>query len=116
MSLSRLGTKNSMFGKSHTTKTKTLISVPRKGKIYNNETKRAISVANGTPIYLYAACLNNHTDAFCLIQKFSDIREVGKDFNINHSTASNYLKSGKLLSRKGEYYKFSYSKLNEINE
>ena len=47
-----------MFGKSQITKTKMLISLARKGKTPNNEvvpTKRAISVANGTPIYLVIA-------------------------------------------------------------
>jgi hypothetical protein len=61
----------------------------RKGKIHDNKTKEAISVANGTAVYLYAASstlwksLGNSTDSFCLIQKFSSIREAGKYFGIS---------------------------------
>lgn len=75
---SRLGIKNGMFGKFHTKETKMLISQSRKGQVHSSETRKAITIANGTSTYLYAACLNNHTDAFCLIQEFSSIREVGR--------------------------------------
>nr|YP_008081991.1 GIY-YIG endonuclease family protein [Rhizoctonia solani]AGK45367.1 GIY-YIG endonuclease family protein [Rhizoctonia solani] len=78
MSQAQLGTKNSMFGKFHTEQSKSLMNLVKKGKVHDNKTKEAISVANGTAVYLYAACLGNSTDSFCLIQKFSSIREAGK--------------------------------------
>jgi len=96
MSQAHLGTKNSMYGKLHTEQSKSLMSLVKKGKVHDNKTKEAISVANGTAVYLYAACLGNSTDSFCLIQKFSSIREAGKYFGISHSNVSRYLKSGAL--------------------
>lgn len=115
MSQAQLGVKNAMFGKTHTDETKILMSLTRKGKVHNSKTRKAISIANGTALYLYAACISNSTplgpDAFCLIKEFSSIREAGKYLNVSHSTVSKYLKSGKLLSRgpkgKGIFYKCS---------
>lgn len=57
MSQARQGTDNSMYGKTHTVQSKILMSLVKPGKVHDNKTKKAISVANGTAVYLYAACL-----------------------------------------------------------
>ena len=54
MSKVKVGANNPMFGKSHTEQTKDLMSKARLGKILGSKTKEAISISNGTPIYLYA--------------------------------------------------------------
>ena len=48
----KLGSKNAMFGKTQSIETKKLQSLARVGKINSIETRKAISIANGTPIYL----------------------------------------------------------------
>ena len=90
-----------------------MLRVVKKGKFHDNKTKEAISVANGTAVYLYAACLGNSTDSFCLIQKFSSIREAGKYFGISHSNVSRYMQSGALYFSNNIYYKFSLTPLNK---
>ncbi len=80
---------------------------------FNLKTKKAISAANGTAVYLYAACLENSTDPFCLIQKFTSLREAGKYLGISHSNVSRYIKSGALFSRRGINYKFSLTLLDK---
>lgn len=102
-----------MYGKFHTEQSKLLMSLAKTGKVQDNKTKEAISAANGTAVYLYAACLGNSTDAFCLIQEFTSIREAGKYFCISHSNVSRYLKSGALYSRRDINYKFSHILLDK---
>lgn len=53
MSKFKVGNKNPIYGKSHTDITKALMSRSRLGKLNNDKTKEAISIANGTPVYLY---------------------------------------------------------------
>jgi hypothetical protein len=108
MSQAKQGTNNPMYEKSHTEQSKSLISLSKIGKVRDNKTKKAISVANGTAVYLYAACLGNSTYAFCLIQKFASIREAGKYFGISHSNVSSTL-----ISRNNINYKFSLTLLNQ---
>lgn len=68
------------------------MSLAKTGKVHDNKTKEAIS-------------------AFCLIQKFSSIREAGKYFCISHSNVSRYIKLGALFSRNNINYKFSLTLL-----
>ena len=60
----KLGSKNAMFGKTQSIETKKLQSLARVGKINSIETKNAIDIANGTPIYLYASCSNVENSFF----------------------------------------------------
>ena len=69
----KLGSQNAMFGKTQSIETKKLQSLARVGKINSIETRKAISIANGTPIYLYASCLNVE-NSFCFCQKFFSVR------------------------------------------
>jgi group I intron endonuclease len=121
MSKFKVGNKNPLYGKSHTDITKALMSKSRLGKFHNDKTKEAISIANGTPVYLYeknrdgvSAETSKFTSAdqynLNFIQKFNSIREAGKYLNISHITASKYLRSGDLLNNT---YKLSSVKLNE---
>ena len=68
----KLGSKNAMFGKTQSIETKKLQSLARVGKINSIETKNAIDIANGTPIYLYASCSNVENSFF--FQKFFSFR------------------------------------------
>lgn len=113
MSQARQGIDNFMYGKTHTEQSKLLMSLAKTGKVHDNKTKESISAANGTAVYLYAACLENSTDAFCLIQNFSSLREAGKYLGISHSNVSRYFKSGALFSRRGINYKFSLTLLDK---
>jgi group I intron endonuclease len=107
MSLAHSGMNNSMFGKLHTEQSKSLMSLAKIGKVHDNKTKEAISSANGTAVYLYAACLEDSMNKFCLVKEFLSIRELGKYLNVSHSTVSRYLKSGNLISRRDGKYKIS---------
>ena len=113
MSQSHQGTNNIKYGKTHTEQTKLLMSLAKKGKTRAEKTKEAISVENGTTVYLYAACLENSTEAFCLIGKYTSLRKLGKSLGISLSNVSRYLKSGSLFSRGGLSYKLSLSLLDK---
>jgi group I intron endonuclease len=113
MSQARQGTDNSMYGKTHTEQSKSLMSLAKTGKVRDNETRKAISAANGTAVFLYAACSEHSSDALCLIQKFTSLREAGKYLGISHSNVSRYVKSGALFSRRGISYKFSLTLLDK---
>lgn len=78
MSLAHSGMNNSMFGKLHTEQSKLLMSLAKIGKVHDNKIKEAISSANGTAVYLYAACLEDSMNKFCLVKEFLSIRELGK--------------------------------------
>jgi group I intron endonuclease len=90
-----------MFGKSHTNFALSKISKPGKlnpmfGKTHSIESKLKMSIAKSkTPIGLYD--INNN-----LIKLFINQVELANYLNINKSTISRYLKSGKLLLNK--YY------------
>lgn len=53
MTKAKLGVKNSLYGKTHTEETKNLIRKSRIGKKFNLKTKKAISIAIGSSVYLY---------------------------------------------------------------
>ena len=109
MSKLKVGNKNPLYGKSHTDATKALMSKAKLGKSHNDKTKEAISIANGTPVYLYEKNMDGvlaetckFTSAeqynFIFIRKFHSVRDAGKYLNISHITASKYLRSGDLLN------------------
>lgn len=113
MNQNHIGSQNAMYGRSQSIETKILQRLAREGKVNSVATRKAISITNGTPVYLYVACSNNPHNSLCFSQKFSSTREVGKYFKISHSTVSRYLKSGKLLSKNNSLYKLSYNLLTE---
>ena len=80
MSKAKVGTNNPMFGKSHTEQTKLLMNKAKVGRSLDNVIKEAISIANGTPVYLYVAC--SSTDAFALLKQFSSLRKLVQQENI----------------------------------
>lgn len=53
MSISKSNENNPMFGKLHTKKTKELMCKIKLGKKLDQKTKKAITISNGTPVYLY---------------------------------------------------------------
>ena len=62
------GENNAMYGKTHSEQTKTLMRLARTGKVVDANTKEKMSKAKGTAVYLYAACLRDSTEKFCLIK------------------------------------------------
>jgi len=81
------------------------MSKAKLGKIHDDKTKEAISIANGTPVYLYKITPEpeNFTGAerekekLILEKTVHSVREAGKFLKISHSTVSKYLKSGALF-------------------
>lgn len=53
MSDSKLGEKNSFYGKTHSEKTKSLMSSLKFGKKHSDSTKDLMSKKRGLPVYLY---------------------------------------------------------------
>ena len=139
MSQNRIGNKNPFYGKFHSSNTKLLMKKLKLGQILTTETKKAISMALGSSIYLYEvkfhsplpltqshieSCglgnkpnkgeagedqissenLNQKMESFLLLKQFTSIREIGKYFNVSHSTISRYIKSGAIFKSK---YKIS---------
>ena len=92
MSKSRQGENNAMYGKTHSEQTKTLMRLARTGKVVDANTKEKMSKAKGTAVYLYAACLGDSTEKFCLIKIFTSIRQAGKYLEISAGTVSRYMK------------------------
>ena len=86
------GENNAMYGKTHSEQTKTLMRLARTGKVVDANTKEKMSKAKGTAVYLYAACLRDSTEKFCLIKNFTSIRQAGKYLKISAGTVSRYMK------------------------
>jgi len=80
------------------------------GKKLDQKTKKALTISNGTPVYLYKFIPNklNSISHYLFINKFDSIREVGRYLSISQSTVSRYLKSGDLFKNN---FKFSYTLL-----
>lgn len=83
---------------------KKLMSLAKKGKTLNVNTKNLISKSLGKQIYLYELVVGSY-NSFSLIKTFNSGREAGRYFNTKFL---NCLKTGKLYKNK---YKFSYNKL-----
>ena len=101
MSLAKSGTKNPLFGKTHSNESKQLIRDKKIGTKLSEATKKKIIVAKGHAVYLYKINTNISTSAtrplpldFILIEKFNSIRELGRFFKVSQSTISRYIKSG----------------------
>lgn len=137
MSLAKSGNKNPLYSKKHNNETNSLMR-NKKLKTFpkaSESTKEKITMANGQAVYLYkldtsltsaSSTSSKKKQAqqqydnrikekeicnnFVLIKKFNSIRELGKFFNVSHSTISRYLKSGKIFKN---CYKISITLLNE---
>src|SRR5574338_59174 len=94
----------SRLGSRHTEKTKTKISGsligkisgnnnPMFGKSHSSETKNLMSTIKGSAVFVY-------TEDGLLVNTFVSIREAGRYFECNHSTISRYLKSRKIFKKK----------------
>ena len=111
MSLAKSGTKNPLFGKTHSNVTRQLMRDKKIGTKLSEATKKKLIVAKGHAVYLYKINANISTSAtrplisdFILVDKFNSIRELGRFLKVSQSTISSYLKSGKIFK---ECYKIS---------
>ena len=120
-----VGIKSSLYGKTHTEKTKEIMSLDRKGidnyfygKTHSEETKELMrqkalnrkhsaktlekmAKVRGNPVNIYE---KNDEAGFILIGNFISARKAGLFLNISGSTVINYMHSGKIFK---ERYKFS---------
>lgn len=107
MSLAKSGTKNPLFGRTHSNKSKQLMRDKKLGTILSEATKNKIIVSKGHAVYLYKINTNISTSAtpaspplsldFIFIEKFNSIRELGRFLKVSQSTIYRYLKSGKIF-------------------
>jgi group I intron endonuclease len=115
MSLARSGSKNPLYGKTHTNETKQLMRTKKLGTFHSNSTKEKMVIAKGQVTYLYKLNTDiitqeaKENNNFILVKKFNSIRELGRYLSVSQATVSRYLKSGNIFKN---CYKISNTLLN----
>jgi len=115
ISLALRGDKNPNFGKAKTEEHKEKLSQANKGrhkgenhplfgKNHSDEAKIRMSIAKGTPIYVY-----DIADKTLLVNEFTSAKKAGEFFNVGKDTILRYTKNGKL-------FKGKWILLTEINK
>jgi hypothetical protein len=106
MSQSKVGTKNSMYGKFHSDKTKELMRQNKLGKIHSEETKMLMSLKKGSLVYVYEL---NSIQEFDLVSTFISIRKAAEFLNTSHSMISRCIKLEKFESVSRDLFKNVYN-------
>jgi group I intron endonuclease len=114
MSSQRSGEKNSMFGKTHSEKSKEIIKQKALGRKHSfffrwkkkhpcgvEETKLKMSAKHGNPVNVYEKC---SSEGFKLIGSFVSARRAAKFLGMSHSTINRYVNSGAIFK---DRYRFS---------
>ena len=106
MSLQGSGEKNSMFGKTHSEKSKEIIKQkalvgPEGLRKHSEETKLKMSAKRGNPVNVYEKC---SSEGFKLIGSFVSARRAANFLGMSHSTINRYVNSGAIFK---DRYKFS---------
>ena len=106
LSLSTSGEKNHFFGKNHSLKSKNLMRLSAIGRKKSEEVKLTISKKLGTPINVFEIQENGEDK---LIGKFTSYRKVASFLNISKTTVIAYTESRKVFKGK---YKFILQSLD----
>ena len=101
MSLDRRGIDNYFYGKTHSEETKELIRQKALNRKHSAETLEKMAKVRGNPVNIYET---NDKHGFQLIGNFISARKAGLFLNISGSTIIKYMHSGEIFK---ERYKFS---------
>lgn len=101
MSLKNGGVNNSLFGKSQSEKTKELMRQKALGRKHSDETLLKMSVAKGSSVNIYEKC---DKEGFKLIGCFISIKKAANFIGISKSTVTRYKNSGEIFK---DRYRFS---------
>ena len=106
MSLAKSGINNPLYGKTHSNESKEIMRAKKLNNKLSEVTKEKIKITKGQAVYLYNLKDNTNTlpSNFILIKKFNSIRELSRFFNVSNGTISKYLRSGKIFKN---YYLIS---------
>ena len=101
MSLDRQGIDNYFYGKTHSEETKQLMRQKALNRKHSAETLEKMAKVRGNPVNIYET---NDKHGFVLIGNFISARKAGLFLNISGSTVIKYMRSGEIFK---ERYKFS---------
>jgi group I intron endonuclease len=101
MSLDRQGIDNYFYGKTHSEETKQLMRQKALNRKHSAETLEKMAKVRGNPVNIYET---NDKHGFVLIGNFISARKAGLFLNISGSTIIKYMHSGEVFK---ERYKFS---------
>ena len=101
MSLDRKGIDNYFYGKTHSEETKELMRQKALNRKHSAETLEKMAKVRGNPVNIYE---KNDNNGFKLIGNFISARKAGLFLNISGSTVIKYMRSGEIFK---ERYKFS---------